>query len=416
MGKEAFKKILTEEVARIDTVHTSKRSERVMEGFTKEHCAIIGGKEYTLFNSNDYLGLRFHELVWKGEHEASEHYGAGPGAVRFISGTARVYKDLERALARFHQRDDAMVFSSAFATNVGVIHALLKGQSKDSLVSGETLVVSDALNHRSIIDGIRVAGLDKTHRAIFEHLNLEDLTHVLKENAGKFARVVVVTDGIFSMLGEYQDLQKLQEVCGAHDEMYAEGIHTIVDDAHGVGCFGKTGRGTEEVTGGTADALVGTLGKAFGADGGYVVADQTYIDYLRESAATYIYSNPFSPGTAGAGLVALGVVDSSEGKKLLEQLHTNIAYFKEKIQAAGFTLAVDSVHAIQPVLIGDAGKTRKLVAALFEEGFLVTGISYPVVPQGSDEIRVQLSAEHTREGIERFVEVSVLHGQKLGII
>jgi glycine C-acetyltransferase len=404
MSKEQFKQVLQKEICRIDESKTAKRHERVIDTFTEDHKAIIEGKPYTLFNSNDYLGLRFHADVHAAETEASLRYGAGPGAVRFISGTTRVYKDLEDAIASFHNREDAMVFSSAFAANLGVIHCMVKGQSKDALVGGDTLIVSDALNHRSIIDGIRVAGLSRENKTIFEHLNCDDLSTILQKHAGTFRRAIVVTDGIFSMLGESQDIKKLQEVTHACDDLYEEGVITIVDDAHGVGCFGETGRGSEEYTGGQCDLLVGTLGKGFGADGGYVTGDKIFIEYLRESAATYVYSNPFSPGTAGAALKAIDIVNGEEGRLLLNTLNENITLFKTSIRDAGFTLAVESFHAIQPILIGDPVKTHALTDALFNQGFLVTNISYPVVPKGRDEIRVQLSALHDNKDIEQFVK------------
>src|SRR3989338_10854258 len=177
MPKKAFFESLEKEIARIDNSKTAKRNEKIIEGFTKEdvHKAIINGKKYLVFNSNDYLGLRFDKEVKKSEREASEKYGAGPGSVRFIAGTYQVYKDLERALAKFHGRDDAMIFSSAFAANLAVISCLIKGQSKDSLVLSNTLVISDALNHRSIIDGVRVAGIKSEQKAIYKHLDYGDL-------------------------------------------------------------------------------------------------------------------------------------------------------------------------------------------------------------------------------------------------
>lgn len=416
MSKKDFKTLLTQEVARIDAAKTAKRNERVIDTFDDEHKAVIEGVGRVLFNSNDYLGLRFHPAVRDGEEKASRVYGTGPGAVRFISGTARIYKELETAIAGFHGREDAMLFSSAFATNMGVIHCMLKGQSRDSLVGSDVLVVSDALNHRSIIDSIRIAGLEKNQKAIFEHLNLHDLEKILEENKSAFKRVIVITDGIFSMLGEYQDLKELQHIAGRYDAEYDEGVMTIVDDAHGVSCFGSTGRGTEELTGGKADLLIGTFGKGFGADGGYVVGDQAYIDYLRESAATYVYSNPFSPGTAGAACESVRIVSGDEGKKLLDTLAGHIVLFKEKMKEKGFVFAAESVHPIQPILIGDAEKTRSLTNALFAAGYLVTGISYPVVPQGKDEIRVQLSALHTTEDIQKFVSAFSTSAEELGII
>ncbi|MBS3110028.1 aminotransferase class I/II-fold pyridoxal phosphate-dependent enzyme [Candidatus Woesearchaeota archaeon] len=415
MGKEKFYELLRVEIARIDEVQTDKRHEKIISGFRNGR-AVINGKEYLIFNSNDYLGLRHNAKIKRAEEEASKTYGAGPGAVRFISGTMQIHRDLEKALAKFHGREEGMIFSSAFAANMAVLHCIIKGQSRDSVVHPDTLVISDELNHRSIIDGIRVAGLDKDHKMIFRHMDLEDLDKVLSENKGKFKRVLIVTDGIFSMLGEHQDIGKMQEICDKHDNDYEEGIITVVDDSHGVAGFGKTGRGCEEASNGKCDLLVGTLGKGFGADGGYVVGDKTMVDYLRESSATYIYSNPFSPGTAGASLASVNLVDSAEGHRLLHNLNSNISYFKEKATKLGFKFACDSSHPIQPLLIGDTAKTKALTKALFEAGILVTNINFPVVPKGRDEIRVQISAAHSREELDAFIEKMATAGKKLGII
>ncbi len=401
-----FYKILENELTRIDAIGTTKRHERIIEKFTKDEPprAYIDGKPRSIFNSNDYLGLRFHPSLHKGEEVASKKFGTGPGAVRFISGTLAVHRELERALATFHSRDDAMVFSSAFASNVGVLPSLLRGQSKDSLVSGDSMVISDELNHRSIIEGIRSASIDSEHKAIFKHMDSEVLRRVLNEQKNKFKRVIVVTDGVFSMLGEYQDLSALRAVINECESWFEEGIFLLVDDAHGVGCFGETGRGVEEVCKTKSDILVGTLGKAFGADGGYIVGDQIMIDYLRESAATYIYSNSISPGTAGAALAAVELMNKATGKKLLKKLRENIDLFKKLMKDAGFIFAVDSIHPIQPLLIGDTAKTKYLVNTLFDAGYLVTNINYPVVPKGRDEIRIQISASHTKEDLKDFVK------------
>ena len=406
MSKAVFYESLSKEVERIDGVGVTKRAEKLIERFTddKSPKAVIGGKEYRVFNSNDYLGLRHHPKLKQAEQEMSERCGTGPGAVRFISGSFEVHRDLERALANFHGRDDAMVFSSAFATNLAVLFSLIKGQSKDSLVTGETLVVSDALNHRSIIDGIRVAGLPREQKVIFEHLDMDSLDKGLGENVGKFDRVLVVTDGVFSMLGEYQDLAAMREVLDPYDEKYKQGVLLVVDDAHGVAAFGKTGRGTEEVSGGRADVLIGTLGKGLGADGGYVAADQVVIDYLRESAATYVYSNSIAPGTAAAALAALKLIDTDEGKKLLKALPERIEQVKLGVADLGLEMAAKSVHPIQPLLVGEPMKTKRMTKELYEQGFLVTNINYPVVPKGKDEIRIQLAATHMSEDVELFLE------------
>lgn len=420
MSKENFKKIVSNEIKRIDDAKVSKRFENIIEGFdfSEDYApkAIIAGKKYAIFNSNDYLGLRFHPKVMEAEHDASQTFGAGPGAVRFISGSMKVHKELENEVAKFHKREDCIMFSSAFATNFGVIHAFIKGQSKDSLVGKDTLVISDQLNHRSIIDGIRVAGLSRENKAIFKHRDVNDLKRVLEENKGKFKRVIVITDGIFSMLGNYQDLSEIKTIIDEYDSSFEEGVLLFVDDAHGVGAFGKTGRGTEEYSNGKADILIGTFGKGFGVDGGYVVGDKVFIDYLRESAATYIYSNPISPGTAGAALASVKIVNSDEGKDMIKKLNDNIDYFKNNMSEIGFKFAADSVHAIQPVLIGDAAKTSALVDALFEKGFIVTNISYPIVAKGQDEIRVQLSAAHTKKDIDEFIEAISVAGKELGLI
>ncbi len=406
MSKELFLASLKKEVGRLDEAATSKRFEHYIEDFTHDPSprAMIEGKPYSIFNSNDYLGLRHHPRLKAAEHEAAQRLGTGPGAVRFISGSFAVHRDLEKRLAAFHERDDAIVFSSAFAANLAVIFSLARGQSRDSVISSNVLVISDELNHRSIIDGVRLANLGKEEKAIFKHLDMQSLKNILHEHSGKFQRVIIITDGVFSMLGEYQDLSRLQEVIRRYADAYPEGIFLIVDDAHGVAAFGKSGRGTEEASGAKADVLVGTLGKGFGVDGGYATGDQSVIDYLRESAATYIYSNSIAPGAAAAAIAALDVIESAEGTEMLRKLESNIAELKKQLSEKGLILAAESIHPIQSVLIGDPLKTKQLVQRMFEKGFLVSSINYPVVPKGRDEIRVQLSAAHTSQDIAAFTD------------
>ncbi len=406
MELSGFYDLLKKELARIDQAGTAKRQEMIIEGFTNDQPprAIVGGKFYQVFNSNDYLGLR-HSLVLKeAEQAASEQYGVGPGAVRFISGTLKIHRDLEKALAAFHRRDDAMIFSSAFAANIAALGCLIKGQSKDSVVSSDVLVISDELIHRSLIEGIRTANLPKEQRRVFAHRNLGDLAKALEEGVGKFRRALVVTDGVFSMLGVNQDLAAMERIIETFRFKYPEGVITAIDDCHGVGVFGPTGRGCEEIAGVQADVLIGTMGKAFGVDGGYVVGNQVLIDYLRESAATYIYSNNIAPGTAGAALRAVELMSGSEGAALLEKSRQNTAYFKKAAIMAGFIFAADSAHPIQPILVGDSQETVRLKKDLFNQGFLVTNINYPVVPPGRDEIRVQISAAHNFGEIDEFVK------------
>lgn len=418
MNRQKFFDSLRDEVARIDKASVTKRREKLIEGFTNSDNpkAIIDGREIEIFNSNDYLGLRHNLQLKEAESEAGKRLGTGPGAVRFISGSFKIHRELEKKIAEFHQRDDAMVFSSAFATNLAVIFSLIKPQSKDSIVNGATLVISDELNHRSIIDGIRLANLDKEAKTIFKHLQASSLEEELSKNVGKFVRAVVITDGVFSMLGEYQDLAKIRQVVDKYDDKFDQGVLLIIDDCHGVAAFGRTGRGTEEITGVKADVLVGTLGKGFGADGGYVVADQTIIDYLRETAATYVYSNTITPATAAAALKAFEIVDSDEGRKLLENLRENINYFKDTVKKAGFNFAAESIHPIQALLIGDTKKTQELAKAMFDRGYFITNINYPVIPKGKDEIRVQLCATQNKKIINGFVTSLTEEGSKLGLI
>lgn len=404
MSKQAFLTNLSQEVKRIDGASSAKRNERIIESFVSPTVATIQGNPLVIFNSNDYLGLRHHPLLKKAEHAASETYGTGPGAVRFISGSLKVHKDLEQKVATFHGRDDAIVFSSAFAANLAVMFTLSQGLTKDSLIESDVLFISDALNHRSIIDGVRLTGLAKSNRMIFAHKDMGDFERIVKEQAGKFKRVVVVTDGVFSMLGEYQDLASMRKIIDQYDSLYEMGILLVVDDAHGVGAAGPTGRGTEELQNVQSDVLVGTFGKAFGADGGYVVANQTLVDYFRESSATYVYSNSISPGTAAAAHQAVSLIDTTEGRELLKKGIENADQLKKRIKEEGLTFAADSTHPIQPILIGDTALTKQIVQKLFEQGFLVTNISYPIVPKGRDEIRIQLSATHTKEQIDKLVD------------
>ena len=402
MPQKAFRKILSRELQRIDSANSAKRNERIITGFTNHPNprACIDGEEFVIWNSNDYLGLRHHVTLKRAEAAATETYGTGPGAVRFISGTCNVYKDLERAIAQFHKREDAMVFSSAFAANLAVIASVTKGQSKNSLVDDSTLVLSDALNHRSLIEGIRVAGLSKDNVHVYNHLDIQHISQLLEQHAGTFVRVWILTDGVFSMLGEVIPLNRMRDATNRFQDAYEQGVWILVDDSHGVGAVGKTGRGVEEVTGAHADILVGTLGKGFGCDGGYIAGEKVLIEYLRESASTYIYSNPMSPGAAGAALEAIRLVDSEEGISLLESLGENIAYFKQCAADLSVPLAADAIHPVQPVFIGDPAKAVALREYLYTHKALVSAITYPVVAAGADEIRIQISALHDRGEID----------------
>lgn len=352
-----------------------------------------GDRAFLRMNSNGYLGLGMHPLVIEAEAKAAEQFGTGPGAVRFISGTFQPHIELEQKLAAFHGREAAMIMSAAYATVMGVL---------PQFITEDTLVISDALNHNCIINAIRLSR--PKSKAVYPHLDMMELDKQLKNSKGKTKRVCVVTDGIFSMRGDHAPLKTIIEICKQHDSDYEEGILTIVDDSHGVGAFGETGRGTEEYTNTQADILIGTLGKALGVNGGYVVANTQVINYLRETAPFYIYSNPITPAEAAAAIKSLAILDSDEGRKLLEKLRNLITRLKAGLESLGFE-TIPGNHPIIPVLIRDTEKTTALVRHLFENNVLVTGLNYPVVPKGEEEIRLQISVSHTAKDIDHLLEV-----------
>lgn len=347
-----------------------------------------GDRAFLRMNSNAYLGLAMHPQLIKAEAEAAEKYGTGPGAVRFISGTYRPHIELEQKLAQFHGRESAMLFSSAYTTMVGVL---------PQFISADTLVVSDALNHNCIINAIRLS--QPAAKEIYAHADIHALDNILEAYKGRVKRVCVVTDGIFSMRGDYADLDKINACCKRHEDAYEQGIITIVDDSHGVGAFGQTGRGTEEYTHSKADILIATLGKAFGVNGGYVVSSSVVIDYLRESSPSYIYSNPITPAEAVAANAALEIVASDEGSRLLNKLRVFGIHLRSGLEQRGFE-TLPGEHPIVPIMLRDTGKTSALVAHLLANDILVTGLNYPVVPQGEQEIRLQVSAEHTEQDLD----------------
>lgn len=353
-----------------------------------------GDKEFMRMNSNSYLGMGLRPEVIEAEERATAEFGAGPGAVRFISGSYQAHLDLERELAAFHGRDAGMIFSSAYAAIVSTL---------TPLVTPDTVLISDELNHNCIINAMRLAR--PAGKAIYKHNDMAGLDAALEEWKGKARRALVVTDGIFSMRGDHAPLDEVMELCARHDAGYEENAVCVVDDSHGVGAFGRTGRGTEEFTGcPPVDILVGTLGKAFGVNGGYVVANQATIDFLRESSQMYIYSNPITVGEAAAALASLRIVASPEGEALLERLRALTRRFEAGLGRIGIE-TIPGEHPVVPLMVRDTAKTHALVRHLYEHGVLVTGLAYPVVPQGDEEIRTQVNADHTEADIDRVLDI-----------
>jgi glycine C-acetyltransferase len=348
-----------------------------------------GEKPFLRMNSNSYLGMSFQAEVMAAEEAAVRDYGTGPGAVRFISGTWAPHIQLEGRLAAFHDRPAAMIYSSAYATVMGIL---------PPLIDSETAVISDALNHNCIINAVRLAAPKEKH--VYAHLDMAELDDALASAAQACRRAIVVTDGVFSMRGDHAPLEEITALARKHDEAFAENVLVVVDDSHGVGAFGATGRGTEEICGrARADLLVATLGKAIGVNGGYVVGSETFTAYLRETSPFYVYSNPITAGEAAAATAALNILDSPRGIEMLEHIRAMTSRFRRGLETLGLE-AIPGEHPVVPVMIRDTERTSALVAHLNDKGVLATGLNFPVVPRGDEEIRFQISADHTAGDID----------------
>ncbi|RKX28864.1 MAG: pyridoxal phosphate-dependent aminotransferase family protein [Candidatus Zixiibacteriota bacterium] len=352
-----------------------------------------GDKGFIKMNANSYLGMSLREDVIEAEEKAAKEFGAGPGAVRFISGTYESHIKLEKKLASFLNREAAMLFSSAYVTSMGVIVPL---------TTSETVLVSDELNHNCIIQSMRLSR--PAAKAIYKHNDMADFEAKLKESIGKGKRALVVSDGIFSMRGDNAPLDKLVEICKKYDSQFEEGVISIVDDSHGIGAFGKTGKGSEEYCNTKVDILIGTLGKAFGINGGFVVASSTIVEYLRETAPMYIYSNPITVSEASAAMKAVEILDSPEGLKILEHLGKMTRKFENGLKDLGYE-TIEGPHPVVPLMVRDTPKTSELVKYLTEHGVLGTGLNFPVVPKGDEEIRFQVCADHTESDIDYVIGV-----------
>ena len=389
---------LNTEIAAIDTRGSSKRHELVVvdvvppQGGHGPRYLLQGEgqRPFLKMNSNNYLGMGLRRQVVQAEEAAVGRFGCGPGAVRFISGTYEPHVALEARLAAFHAREAAMVFSSAYATIVSTIVPL---------ITAETALISDELNHNCIINAMRLAR--PKEKFVYKHNQVADLEASLEKAAALGAkRAVVVTDGIFSMRGDSAPLVEIQAAVRKFDGRFPENAVLVVDDSHGVGAFGGSGRGTEEFTGcDPVDILVGTLGKAFGVNGGYVTGSRILVDFLRETSMMNIYSNPITPAEAAAAKAAIDVLDSPEGLDLLKHLRAMTAKFEKGLLDLGFE-TIRGEHPVTPLVVRDTPRTQALVRHLFTHGILATGLSYPVVPKGDEEIRFQVSADHTAKDIE----------------
>lgn len=356
----------------------------------------VGRREVLNFCANNYLGLANHPAVVKAAHEALDRWGYGLSSVRFICGTQEIHKELERALSDFLGTEDTILYSSCFDANGGLFESLLDEQDA---------VISDQLNHASIIDGIRLC---KAQRYRYAASDMAELEVRLRETAAARFRMIA-TDGVFSMDGTIADLSAICDLAEEHDAL------VMVDDSHGVGVLGEKGRGTHEYRKvmGRVDILTGTLGKALGgASGGYISGRKEIIEILRQRSRPYLFSNTVAPMIVGASLKALEILTASTD--LRERLIENTRFFRQRMADLGFHIPPGD-HPIVPIMLGEAALAQKMSERLLEKGIYVIGFSYPVVPKGQARIRVQLSAVHTREDLDFAVSAFAEVKQELDV-
>lgn len=377
------------------------KTERVIASPQSSDVRLADGTELLNFCANNYLGLANDRRLIAAASQALHDDGFGMASVRFICGTQSVHKALERALADFLVMEDCILYSSCFDANGGLFETLL---------TQDDAIISDALNHASIIDGVR---LSKARRYRYRNNDMQDLEVQLKQARADGVRfMLIATDGVFSMDGIMADLQG---ICDLADRY---GALVMVDDSHAVGFIGEQGRGTPEWRGvlGRIDIVTGTLGKALGgASGGYVAARQEVVELLRQRSRPYLFSNTLMPAIAQASLRVLELLASEEGARLRARVRDNGARFRQGMQAHGFTL-VPGEHPIIPVMLGEAKQASDMAQALLDEGIYVIGFSYPVVPKGQARIRTQMSAAHTPAQIDHAVDAFARVGRRLGII
>lgn len=402
MSLNLLNRALDAELQRLADEGRAKAPERVIdavipaEGERGPRYRLRGSDQtYLRMNANSYLSLSMHPAVIAAADEATHRFGAGPGAVRFIDGTFEAHVELEREIAAFVGRPAARSFNSAYTTNLGVALALHTKQ---------TYWIGDELNHNCIIRAMRIAGVPSAQRAVYRHNNMEELKAAIEAVPEGMDRVIVIFDGVFSMRGDHAPIDQINAVLAPHRERFREGLITVVDDSHGVGAFGATGRGTEEIVGAQADIFVGTFGKAFGVNGGFVASSHAVVEAVRQKADTTIYTNPLGVPDCAAALTAVRVAASAEGQARLAHLHARVAQLRAGLQALGLE-SIPGRHPVVPLMVRDTQKTRDIVRGFFENGVLVVGLNYPVVPQGDQTIRFQVNAAHTEADIAEVLRV-----------
>ncbi|AEE48755.1 glycine C-acetyltransferase [Haliscomenobacter hydrossis] len=373
------------------------KSERIITSPQGAEIELNTGKEVLNFCANNYLGLSAHPDVIKAAKEAIDTHGFGMSSVRFICGTQDIHKELEAKISEFLGTEDTILYAAAFDANGGLFEPLL---------GAEDAIISDELNHASIIDGIRLC---KAQRHRYKHNDMNDLEDKLREVAGA-RRILISTDGAFSMDGTIAQLDKICDLAEKHNAM------VMIDECHASGFLGKTGRGTHEYRNvmGRVDIITGTFGKALGgASGGFTASRKEIVEVLRQRSRPYLFSNTLAPAIAGASVKVLELLSSSTA--LRDKLEVNTKYFRTAMTAAGFDI-IPGEHPIVPIMLYDAKLAQQFAARLLDEGIYVIGFFFPVVPQGKARIRVQLSAAHELEHLEKAVAAFTSVGYELGVL
>lgn len=392
---EKFVARIAKELQTIDEAGLFKK-ERII---TSEQGAeiVVNGKVVLNFCANNYLGLSSHPKVIEAAHKAIDTHGYGMSSVRFICGTQDIHKELEQKIANFLGTEDTILYAAAFDANGGVF---------EPLFNEEDAIISDALNHASIIDGVRLC---KAQRYRYEHNNMDDLEQKLQASAHLRSRIIV-TDGSFSMDGTIAQLDKICDLADKYDAI------VMIDECHSSGFLGKTGRGTHEYRNvmGRIDIITGTLGKALGgASGGFTSGRKEIIEILRQRSRPYLFSNTVAPSIVGASIAVLNML--TETTELRDKLEYNTKYFRTKMTEAGFDIKPGD-HPIVPIMLYEATVAQQFAAALLEEGIYVIGFFYPVVAKGLARIRVQLSAAHNQEHLDKAIAAFVKVGKQLGVL
>ena len=393
---DTLKPVLKQELEKIKEAGLFKE-ERIITSPQGASISIRGGKKVLNFCANNYLGLSSHPKIISAAKKAIETHGYGMSSVRFICGTQDIHKSLEDKISNFLGMEDTILYAAAFDANGGVFEPLL---------GPESAIISDELNHASIIDGVRLC---KAQRFRYQHNNMQDLEEKLKD-ASEAAHRIIVTDGVFSMDGTIAQLDKICELAERYQAL------VMSDECHATGFMGKSGRGVHEYRNvmGKVDIITGTLGKALGgASGGFTSGRKEIIDLLRQRSRPYLFSNTLAPSIVGASIAVFDML--TETTALRDRLENNTQYFREKMTQAGFDIK-PGIHPIVPIMLYDAKLSQQMASELLKEGIYVIGFYYPVVPKGQARIRVQISAAHEKKDLDQAIKAFTNIGKKLGVI